>query len=96
MNFCKTLFARITRPDHDSLFDDIIGYDHIKKLFRMALASDSAMHILLVGPPASAKIMFLTSLMQRLNNSYFADGSGSTKAGMIDCLFENRPNYHTE
>jgi len=51
MNFCKTLFARITRPDHDSLFDDIIGYDHIKKLFRMALASDSAMHILLVGPP---------------------------------------------
>jgi tRNA uridine 5-carbamoylmethylation protein Kti12 len=38
----------------------------------MALDSDSAIHILLTGPPASAKTMFLTSLMQQLKNSYFA------------------------
>src|SRR5207245_956850 len=75
-----------------SLFEDIIGYDHIKRLFRMALDSDSVVHILLVGPPASAKTMFLTSLMQ-LKNSYFADGTNSTKAGMIDLLFENRPRF---
>jgi ATP-dependent protease Clp ATPase subunit len=55
---------------------------HVKRLFRMALDSDSAVHILLVGPPASAKTMFLTSLMQ-LKNSYFSDGANSTKAGMI-------------
>jgi Holliday junction DNA helicase RuvB len=59
----------------------------------MALRSESAIHILLVGPPASAKTMFLTSLMRQLKNSYFADGANSTKAGMIDYLFENRPRY---
>jgi Holliday junction DNA helicase RuvB len=37
--------------------------------------------------------MFLTSLMHRLKSSYFTDGSNSTKAGMIDYLFENRPRY---
>jgi holliday junction DNA helicase RuvB len=93
MKFCQMMFSRIVKSRHDSLFEDIVGYDHIKKLFRMALDSDSAIHILLVGPPASAKTMFLTSLMRQLKNSYFADGTNSTKAGMIDYLFENRPRY---
>jgi len=91
MNFCKLLFSKITKDDR--LFKDIIGYDHIKRLFRMALDANSATHILLVGPPASAKTMFLTSLMHELENSYFADGANSTKAGMIDYLFANRPRY---
>ncbi len=59
--------------------------------FRMALSSDSAIHILLEDPPASAKTMFLTSLVHQLKNTYFADGTNSTEAGMIDCLFANRP-----
>jgi Holliday junction DNA helicase RuvB len=46
----------------------------------------------MVGPPASAKTIFLTSLM-RLKNSYFSDGCASTKSGMIDYLFANRPQY---
>ena len=87
------LFSKILKTNHDSLFGDIIGYDHIKRLFRMALDSASVAHILLVGPPASAKTIFLTSLMHQLMSSYFADGTNSTKAGMIDYLFENRPRY---
>ena len=47
----------------------------------MALDADSVVHILLVGPPASAKTMFLTSLMHHLKRSYFADGTNSTKSG---------------
>jgi MoxR-like ATPase len=92
VNFCKILLSKITKCE-DNFFRDIVGYDHIKKLFRMALDSDSATHILLVGPPASAKTMFLTSLMHELKSCYFADGTNSTKAGMIDYLFENRPQY---
>ena len=53
----------------------------------------SKLHILLEGPPASAKTMFLTSLMRRLKNSYFADGGSSSKAGMMDYLFTNKPRY---
>jgi holliday junction DNA helicase RuvB len=91
MNFCKVLFSKITKDDR--LFKDIIGYDHIKRLFRMALDANSATHILLVGPPASAKTMFLTSLMHELENSYFADGANSTKAGMVDYMFTNSSTY---
>jgi Holliday junction DNA helicase RuvB len=91
MNFCKILFSKITKDDR--LFKDIIGYDHIKRHFRMALDANSATHILLAGPPASAKTMFLTFLMHELENSYFADGANSTKAGMNDYLFANSPRY---
>ena len=90
MKICN-LFSKLISTQSNELFDKIIGYDHIKRLFRMALNSDSAIHILLVGPPASAKTMFLTSLMQELKNSYFADGVSCTKAGMIDYMIENMP-----
>jgi holliday junction DNA helicase RuvB len=91
MKFFDMFYELVTAP-RDVLFKEIIDYDHIKRLFKMALDSDSIVHILLLGPPASAKTMFLTSLM-KLKNSYFADGVNSTKAGMIDYLFENRPRY---
>jgi DNA replicative helicase MCM subunit Mcm2 (Cdc46/Mcm family) len=59
----------------------------------MAVDYDSVVHILLVGLPASAKTISLTSLMHHLKNSYFTDGTISTKAGLIDYLFENKPRY---
>src|SRR5438094_2070148 len=90
----SNLFSKLISTTQSSApFDEIVGYDHIKRFFRMALESDSAVHILLVGPPASAKTMFLTSLMHHLKNSYFADGSSSSKAGMIDYIFANSPRY---
>jgi predicted ATPase with chaperone activity len=73
MKFCN-LFSKLTNIQNGTLFDEIIGYDHTKRLFRMALDSESAVHILLEGPPASAKTMFLTSLMHRLKNSYLQMG----------------------
>jgi len=92
LNF-QRIVGLITRSRDEGLFEEIVGYEHIKRLFRMALDSKSRTHILLTGPPASAKTMFLTSLLQFLKDAYFADGGNSTKAGMIDYLFENRPRY---
>ena len=63
MNFCKLFFSKLAKTYDDQLFEDIIGYDHIKRLFRMALDSESTTHVLLTGPHASAKTMFLTSIM---------------------------------
>jgi Holliday junction DNA helicase RuvB len=91
MNICK-LFSRITESKTDSLFTEIIGYIDVKRLFRMALDSDEQSHILLSGPPASAKTMFLESL-RKLKSSYFVDGASTTKSGLIDCLFLNNPKY---
>jgi Holliday junction DNA helicase RuvB len=91
MNF-QRLIGILTKSD-DTKFDGIVGYDNIKRLFKIVLESESTTHILLTGPPASAKTMFLQSLLQHLKKSYFIDGGNATKAGIIDYLFENRPRY---
>jgi Holliday junction DNA helicase RuvB len=37
--------------------------------------------------------MFIRSMMIKLNNSYFTDGGNSTKAGMLEYIFDNKPKY---
>ncbi len=80
------------RNNDEPLFGSIIGYNDVKKLFQMSLSSDKPVHILLVGPPASAKTLFMLECM-KLDRSYFTLGSHSTKSGMIDYLFEKRPRH---
>ena len=74
------------------LFDSIIGYNDVKRLFNLSFSSEKPVHILLVGPPASAKTLFMLSCM-KLERSYFTLGSHSTKSGMMDYLFQKRPRY---
>ena len=74
------------------LFNNIVGYNDVKKLFNLSLTSEKPVHVLLVGPPASAKTLFMLECM-KLQRSYFTLGSHSTKSGMIDYLFTNRPRY---
>jgi DNA polymerase III delta prime subunit len=75
------------------LFENIYGYDNIKRLFRMALeATHATASILLSGPPASAKTLFLQSLM-KLQDSHFIDCSNATISGMVDYIFDHKPKY---
>jgi Holliday junction DNA helicase RuvB len=76
----------------DLVFDSVVGYDDVKRLFAMSLSSEKPVHILLVGPPASAKTLFMLECI-KLERSYFTLGSHSTKSGMIDYLFDKRPRY---
>lgn len=87
----RLLFTNPVKRE-DKLFEDIYGCDDIKKLFRMTLESDHTCSILLTGPPASAKTLFLQYLM-KLKGSYFIDCSNATKSGLVDYVFENRPRY---
>jgi replication-associated recombination protein RarA len=90
-NRLSILFSPSVKRE-DKLFADIYGCDDIKMLFRMALGSDHTCSILLTGPPASAKTLFLQSLM-KLKDSYFIDCSNATKSGIVDYVFENKPKY---
>jgi hypothetical protein len=45
--------------EEDRLFENIYSYDKVKRLFTMALESIHPTSILLSGPPASAKTLFL-------------------------------------
>jgi hypothetical protein len=74
------------------LFDDIYGFQDVKDLFEMAMHAEKPVHLLLCGPPASAKSLFMRALT-KLERSYYAVGSSSTKSGIFDYLFEYRPRY---
>jgi Holliday junction DNA helicase RuvB len=74
------------------LFDDIVSFEDVKSLFEMAIQAERPVHLLLCGPPASAKSLFMRSLT-KLERSYYAVGSSSTKSGIFDYLFEYRPRY---
>jgi holliday junction DNA helicase RuvB len=58
----------------------------------MSINTEEPVHILLIGPPASAKTMFIKSMMMKLNNSYFTDGGNTTKAGMLEYILKINPN----
>jgi MoxR-like ATPase len=92
----KTLFKKLglehetdIRPPEEKFFSDIVGYSDLKKLFMRSIISKESLHILLTGPPASSKTIFLLQLMKGLDNSYFTDGIGTSGVGMIDYLFEH-------
>jgi Holliday junction DNA helicase RuvB len=87
----KMLFTSSFRRE-DWLFDNIYGYHEVKTLFRMALESNNTCSIILTGPPASAKTLFLQSLM-KLKGSHFIDCSNATRSGIIDYVFDNKPKY---
>lgn len=74
-------------------FDEIIGHNAIKTIFNRALLSQRPIHILLVGKPGTAKTKFLTEIMRSIKQSYFIVGSNSTKAGLVNQLFEKRPKF---
>ena len=70
-------------------FGNIQGYDDIKDLIRRALDSDENYNLLLCGPPASAKTLFLLAILGYRKGVYF-DGSNATNR-ILDVLEEERP-----
>lgn len=74
-------------------FEEIIGHNDIKKILNSAIHSKKPVHILLVGPPASAKTMFLLHISRLFKESLFVVGSNTTKAGLLNSLFEAQPKF---
>ncbi len=74
-------------------FENILGNDDIKLILNRAILSERPVHILMIGRPGCAKTMFLIEMMRRLKNSYFIVGSNTTKAGLVNQLFEKEPKY---
>jgi MoxR-like ATPase len=73
----------------DIEFYNIHGYDDIKDLVRRALDSHENYNLLLCGPPASAKTLFLLGILECRKGVYF-EGSNTTNR-ILDVLKEERP-----
>ena len=74
-------------------FENIVGNVDTKLILNKAILSRKPVHVLLVGKPGCAKTMFLTEIMYSIKKSYFTVGSNTTKAGLVNQLFEKKPKY---
>ena len=81
-----------TEEDYENMFSDIVGYDNLKELIRESLQLDKPIHVLLSGPPAMAKTMFLWDVERALGQqSMWLVGSATSRAGLWDAVAESRP-----
>ena len=76
----------------DNLFDIIVGHDNIKTIVRYAIDATKPVHLLLSGPPASAKTLFLMELAC-LPESYYCLAQTTTQAGLANLLFVYQPQF---
>lgn len=71
------------------LFNSVIGYPDIKKLLMRSILSKEQIHILLTGPPATSKTVFLLQISKELADTYFIDATATSGTGIIDFLFSH-------
>ena len=75
-----------------SIFSDIIGHEDVKELLTACLLAEKPVHVLLAGPPALAKSLFLWDI-ERLagERAIWLVGSATSKAGLWDVVAEKQP-----
>ncbi len=71
-------------------FENLQGYDDIKDIVRRELDAEDNYNLLFVGPPASAKTLFLLGILDMRKNGVYFDGSNTTNR-FLDVLEEERP-----
>ena len=74
------------------IFEDIIGHDEVKDLLRASLLAEKPVHVLLSGPPALAKTLFLWDIERAAGErAVWLVGSATSKAGLWDLVAERQP-----
>jgi len=81
-------------PVDDCLFQDIVGHDETKELLLACLLAEKPVHVLLDGPPALAKSLFLWDIERAASGSVlWLLGSETSKGGLWDKIAEIRPRF---
>ena len=76
----------------DDLFADIIGHEDVKSLLQATLLAEKPVHVMLTGPPALAKTLFLWDIEQTFGEqAIWLVGSATSKAGLWDLVAEREP-----
>jgi replication-associated recombination protein RarA len=82
-----------TISQEERFFSSIYGYEDIKKLLIRCIFAKDPTHVILTGPPACCKTMFVIEMAKGLDKTYFMDATSASGPGMIDYLFENNIKY---
>jgi MCM P-loop domain len=73
------------------LFDEVIGFEDLKELLTKCLTVKDGCNVLLSGPPASSKTLFLLAIQKEVPNACFIDAANASGPGLVDYIFEH-PN----
>jgi Holliday junction DNA helicase RuvB len=82
--------AKVELPP--DFLDVVEGYDDLKAVIKRIVVNEEPIHVLLVGPPSTAKSLMLMEI-ERLPSSVFITMGTATKAGIRDVLLARRPRY---
>lgn len=74
------------------IFDDVIGHDGAKFILRRAMSTDGIVNVLMVGPPGSAKTVFLMCI-NKLDKSAYISGKPTSGPGFMDKMFDETPRF---
>ena len=76
----------------ESIFSDIVGHEDVKELLTACLLAEKPVHVLLAGPPALAKSLFLWDIERAAGErAIWLVGSATSKAGLWDVVAEKQP-----
>lgn len=87
----KEEIKEASEPKNVELFKYIVGYDDLKRLFKMSLESEKNIHILMIGSPATGKTLFLEDIHSAYPDSEFVIGSEASSIGLGMLLREKKP-----
>jgi len=77
----------------ENIFSDIIGHDKVKELLTACLLAEKPVHVLLAGPPALAKSLFLWDIERVAGErAIWLVGSATSKAGLWDVVADRQPH----
>jgi replication-associated recombination protein RarA len=71
----------------DRFFSEIEGYGDLKEIIAKMLVSKESANVILDGPPASGKTIFLLAIKQNMRNVHYIDGTNASGPGIIEKLF---------
>lgn len=77
----------------EGVFDDVVGYEDVKWLMKRAMTTDDITNILLVGPPGSAKTVFLMAIQKEMPDAKFVTGKPTSGPGVLDTMFKETPKF---
>jgi len=85
---------QIGKPKICELFENIEGYDDLKQdIIVPAIEAERSVSILLSGPPATAKTMFLEEIREVFPEvTTYVSGSTLSRKGLVKLLYELEKN----
>jgi len=76
----------------EDIFSEIIGHEDVKELLKACMLAEKPVHVLLAGPPALAKSLFLWDIERAAGErALWLIGSGTSKSGLWDVVAERQP-----